>query len=31
MMKEAFADEFDRRADAAGDNELAGKSVFRIA
>lgn len=31
MMKEAFAYEFDRRAEAIGDNELAGKSVFRIA
>ena len=31
MMKEAFAEEFDRRAEAACDNDLAGKSVYRIA
>jgi len=31
MVKEAFAEEFDRRAEAVGDNELAGKSIHRIA
>ena len=31
MMKEAFAEEFERRAGDGGDNDLAGKSVFRIA